>query len=314
MAEWLIEDGIGERRAILVESGEAIAARLAWPDELAAGDVAEAVLVSRTAGSTRGTARFANGEEGLVDGLARDAQEGAALRLSMTRGAIGEAGRRKRAQARPSDQPVAKAGSAGRVVHAFGDGLWEDVFADAWAGEAQFAGGSLILSPTPGMTVIDIDGVLPPRALALAAVPAIARAIRRMDVGGSVGIDFPTLSDKAERRAVDAALASALEGWPHERTAMNGFGFVQLVARLEGPSLLQRFAANRAGAAARMLLRRAERVMETGALLMTAHPLVLTAVRPDWRDALARRSGRALRWREDAALALDAGFAQTLAP
>ena len=37
---------------------------------------------------------------------------------------------------------------------------------------------------------------------------------------------------------------------------MNGFGFVQLVARLNGPSLLHRFAISRLGMAARMALRR----------------------------------------------------------
>ena len=36
------------------------------------------------------------------------------------------------------------------------------------------------------------------RALALAAVPALASAIRRMDLAGSITIDFPTLSDKAD--------------------------------------------------------------------------------------------------------------------
>ena len=41
---------------------------------------------------------------------------------------------------------------------------------------------------------------------------------------------------------------------------MNGFGFVQLVARLERPSLLHRAAFQRAGLAARALLRRAEQL------------------------------------------------------
>ena len=322
MAEWLVEQGIGEHRAIRLAGGTIDAALVDWPGPLAAGQVADAVLIARSAGSPRGTVRFDGGEEALADRLPQDASEGAALRMEVTRAALGEKGRRKLAQARPSTAPPCPAptlteqlrrnGHTVSIVHQFPGCDWDELHAEARTGELAFAGGQLIVSPTPAMTLIDIDGALPPRALALAAVPALSAAIARLGLAGSIGIDFPTLPDKADRRAVDDALAAALAGWPHERTAMNGFGFVQLVARLDRPSLVQRIAADRPGAAARLLLRRAERIAEPGALLLTAHPAVHAAIQPAWEAELARRSGRTIRRRDDPALALAGGFAQAV--
>lgn len=322
MAEWLIEDGIGETRAIRIEGGEIRAARIAWPGELAAGAIVEAQLVSRHGGSPRGTARMDDGTELLVDRLPAEASEGGLIRLEVTRAAIGEATRTKPAQARPANripcttptlaERLAANGDTIRPVHRFPVSGWDDLCMEAFEGQIPFAGGALLLSPTPAMTLIDIDGGLPPRQLALAAVPVIADALVRFDIGGSIGIDFPTLETKVDRRAVDAALEKALVRFPHERTAMNGFGFVQIVSRLAGPSILHRLNNHRPAAAARLLLRRAEAVADPGTLLLTCHPTVKSRLQPDWLDALARRSGRRVRVEADPALAPEAGFAQAI--
>jgi hypothetical protein len=311
---WLVERGIGEERALFVEGGEVLAARLHWPGGLAAGQVEDAALIAFDPARRRGTARFANGEEAVVDRLPADAREGAPIRLEVSRAAVAERGRLKRAHARPSEAaPRPAPPLAGEVVRRFPTGLWEEVWAEAWAGEVSFPTGSLLFSATPAMTLVDIDGGFAPAALAREAVVPLARAIRRFDLGGAIGVDFPSLERKEDRRAVDGALGSALRDWPHERTAMNGFGFVQLVARLERPSLLHRLALSRAGAAARTLLRRAEHVAEPGALLLTAHPAVAARLSDEWLAELARRAGREVRLAADPALALDGGFAQAVA-
>jgi len=328
MAEWLYEAGIGEERAILVEGGAIVAARVCWGEPIRAGAVVEARLASKPASVQRGLAVLADGSEVLVDALPRGANEGDRIRLRIVRPALAEQGRTKRAQGRVAEDAALRPAPSLREELAAGDVPlrevrvadpefmaqgWDELVEQALGGEVWFAGGSLTITPTPAMTLIDIDGHGPVATLALAAVPAVAAALRRLDLGGSVGIDFPTLAGRRDRQAVDAALGEALARWRGERTAMNGFGFVQLVSRLERPSLVGRYA-RRSAAGARILLRHAERVAEPGALELTAHPAVRRAVRPEWEAELARRTGRAIRWREDPRLAPTAGFAQAVAP
>jgi ribonuclease G len=315
LADWLIEEGIGETRRILVAGERVLAARLEWPGELGAGQVVHGQLVSKAARAKRGIVRLERGREVLVDHLPPHLTEGRDVILTITRAPLSERGRFKRAQGRWCDEAGALATPPpqGNAVRSFPAGMWEEVWHAASSGNIAFPFGEILVSVTPAMTVIDIDGSAAPRELALAAVPAIAQALRWFDLGGSIAIDFPTLAAKADRRAIDEALVQALAGWPHERTAMNGFGLVQLVARLEGPSLLHRFAAARTGMCARYALRKAELAEGNGrVLLLTVHPALKARLREEWLAELVRRTGREVRLETNPALALEAPSAQII--
>ncbi|WP_337660865.1 ribonuclease [Erythrobacter sp. Alg231-14] len=315
--EWLIERGVGEDRAMLIDGDEVVAAKIHWPGELYAGQLAKGVLVSKASGANRGTARLDNGAELLVSRLPRDVTEGATVTFQVTRAAIAERGRFKMAQGRcvrPAEMDKAIAQDAGplpqgKEVTRFPSGLWEEVWFAASEAALPFTGGQLVIDAVPAMTLIDIDCSWPEEAYHN-AIPTIARGLRWFDIGGNIGIDFPTIVDKRDRKAYDARLAECLDGWSHESTAMNGFGFVQLVARLNGPSLLHRFATSRTATCARAAMRAAERVEGAGETLLIVNPAIKSKIKPEWLDELRRRTGREVRIEVDPGLALEAPHAQ----
>jgi len=162
------------------------------------------------------------------------------------------------------------------------------------------------------MTLFDVDGALPPPELAAAGAGAAARTIRRMGIGGSIGIDLPTIAAKAERQRAAAALDANLPQ-PFERTAVNGFGFLQIVRRRERMSLPERVQFDPIPSAARALLRRAERVPGLGAREITASPQVVRWLEeePALVQGLARRIGTAVRLTASPAFTTWGGHVQT---
>ncbi len=323
MAEWLYEDGIGESRAALVEGDTILEAAIELPDGLRAGTIAQARLATILIPGRRGIARLGDGAEVLIEPLAGGVTEGASVRIEILREALPERGRPRLPKGRLTDAgPRAGPSLLGRLaasglpvvtVPSHGpDRLeaagWSELIDEASSGEIAFPGGALRMSLTPAMTLFDVDGALPPAELAVAGAAAAGRAILRLGIGGSIGIDLPTLPAKAERQAAAAALDAILPP-PFERTAVNGFGFLQLVRRRERASLPELLQGDPAGAAARALLRRAEREPGRGARTLSAAPAVIAAIEshPDCLPELARRLGAPIALRADPALAISAG-------
>ncbi len=304
---WLYEAGIGEARAALVDNDEIIEAAIELDDSAAlkVGLVAPARLVELLPGR-RGRVTL-DGGEALINHLPPGITQGASLTVEIVREALPEAGRAKLAKAVPTDLPPCPAPTLYERLMATRlpvrsprahepDALeaagWSELLDEAVSGEIVFPLGALRLSPTPAMTLFDVDGAPPLDTLAVAAAQAVARAICRHGIGGSIGIDFPTIAGKAQRNAVAAAIDESLPQ-PFERTAMNGFGFLQIVRPRPRASLPEILRADPVGAATRAALRTLERTPPTASRRHTLPAAVHTRLmtRPDWIAELARRTG-----------------------
>lgn len=323
LPEWLYEEGIGENRAALVEDGEIVEAEIELPGDLTAGSILSGRLTSILTPSRRGIATLGDGTEVFVESLPSKLTEGAALRVEIVREKVPEKGRAKLAKGRVTDAPerggatlIERIGRTGAAVRKIGphdaDALeqagWSQLIEEASTGDIAFSGGALRMSLTPAMTLFDVDGMLDPPSLAVAGAAAAGRAIRRLGIGGSIGVDLPTLSSKEARQAAAAALDLVLPQ-PFERTAVNGFGFLQVVRRRERASLPELVQGDPVATAARLLLRQAERSGGRGERTIVAAPAVITSVRqrPEWLQALERRLGTPVRLQEEPGLAISAG-------
>jgi hypothetical protein len=130
----------------------------------------------------------------------------------------------------------------------------------------------------------------------------------RHGIGGSIGIDLPTVQGKEQRTAIGAAVDTILAN-PFERTAVNGFGFLQIIRPRQHASMFE-LAADRPAFEARALLRQA--ASETGAVTLAANPAVIAVLEKQagWVEALSRQVGGAVSLRSDARLTMSGGHAE----
>lgn len=315
--EWVIERGIGETRAALVKDGEIVEARIELDGIVRAGSVIRARLANTGIEGRNAIAVGEGGAEYLIPPGAPGITQGAILTIEITRETIPGAEPWKLPLARVTEKPPAAAPPLGGREIAFpsphdllGEAGWYDLIDQARTRVATFAAGKLRISPTPAMTLIDVDGYLAPDELAVLGAGEAALAIRRLDIGGSIGIDLPTTGSKSVRMAAAQAIDAALPQ-PFERTAVNGFGFIQIVRPRSRASLVE-LAQDRAQFEARVLLRRAA-LDGPGAKRLVAHPSVIAALEDqrDWLNTLARQVGGAVGLRAEANLPMSAGYAET---
>ena len=312
MPEWLIEQGIGETRFARVDEGAIVETRVLLDETIAAGTALRATLKR----SGKPAVAAVGDTEFLLPGGAPTFAEGQAITIEVTRERIPGAEPWKRPLARvreeewrsaelPSGETLALPAPADKLENSG----WSDVLEEARSGLVRFDGGELHLFATPAMTLIDVDGTLPPTDLAVRAAREAAKAILRLGIGGSIGIDFPTVTGKAARTEVDRAIDSVLPK-PFERTSLNGFGFLQIVRPRRHASLLE-LAQDRAPFEARALLRRVT-FEDPGAKRLVAHPAVVAVfeAKPEWLAALAKQIGGAVTLRADASVPIHGAYAE----
>lgn len=293
----LIEVAPGATRALVLDGEIILEAYLRRSDvTLPYGLVAPARLLRREAGQA--VVQIA-GEEALLMPRPADWHEGQTRLAQVVREARSDGARDKQAKvvahpgpAAPAPELAAQYAGPELVLPYAPDRLakagWDIVVEEALTGIVDFPGGRLLMAPTPAMLVIDVDGAGDAARLAESAARAVAAAIRRHGITGPVVVDFPSLGGRAARAAVDAILVETLPH-PFEKTAMNGFGLVQIIRPRGKLSMIEE--ARRPGFAALELLRRAMRL--TGAVTISGPPHVhdWLSARPALIADLARITG-----------------------
>jgi hypothetical protein len=325
LPEWIVEKGIGETRAALVDEGRVAEARIELDGTIPAGTILHARLTQVGSGGCNGLARDECGTDYLLPHVPREISEGGAFNIEVTRPALpgpepwkrplAKATRDERRRPRSLAERLRSTGAPVRMLAFPGaadelaEAGWNDVIDEARTGRADFPGGSLGIFATPAMTLIDVDGHMPPEELAATGARAAAEAIRRLDIGGSIGVDLPTVRGKAARNAA-AGTVDAILPQPFERTAVNGFGFLQVVRPRSRASLLE-LAQDRAAFEARAFLRRLA-FEPPGSKRLVCHPAVAAVLELEqaWLETLAAQLGGAVSLRADAALPISGSYAE----
>jgi ribonuclease G len=245
LTEIWCDDAPGERRAGLVEHGNIVELHIQRDLHRGLGECGTGHVDRKTpSGCYIATDE---GPELLVRG--KIGVEGARVAFEITREAMAEPGRIKPAEARLLDTPPdcqADKDSlwGGRLMALNADTIiarpLSDAFDCALVGASVIGDASISFQRTKAGLVFDVDGIGDPLAINLAAAKEIARLLRLYQVGGMVMIDFVSVESREQRQAVAEAFdhRAALDPRPFERTAINGYGLMQVVRARPRPSVL----------------------------------------------------------------------------
>ena len=309
MREIAFDASPGETRAVLFEDGVAVELHIERQGHIALGSVSDGRIITK--GAQHDYVRLSGGEEIIVSPKSA-LGEGAIIRAEIVREQMCEPGDVKLAIARQSDGDLidmaghwqaALTARADATIKA--DALFDDHFDLALAGRSDVArsdvgGATLWFERTKAGLVFDVDGQGDPLALNRAAAGEVARLLRLFQIGGAAMIDFVGMDSKAARLDVAAAFdaASAADPRGFERTAINGYGLMQVIRAKPRPSLLDTlFGVRRVSPSdetmALMLLRAASRSHGAGVRRCVTTPSIATMLGQTGWQVLVAEAARA---------------------
>jgi hypothetical protein len=301
------DDAPGERRAAVVENGNIVEIHIQRDALWALGECGAGRIDRKTPSGAYVVAD--DGSTLLLRGKT-NALEGARVMFEVTREAISEPGRIKPPEIMlrdSADNPL-----LGK------DALWDarlvslgqsainasiaEGFDVAIAGQSQLGDVTISFQRTKAGLVFDIDGIGDALAINMVAAREVARLLRLYQVGAMVLIDFVSMESKTQRTQIAEAFdaASVLDPRLFERTAINGYGMMQVVRARPRPSVLDQLFGTRIAALsdetqAYCLLRAVAQSSGFGARTVTTRPEVATLLQSErwaiWRALAVRLAG-----------------------
>lgn len=301
------DDAPGERRAAVVENGNIVEIHIQRDALWALGEYGAGRIDRKT---PSGAYVIADDNSELLLRGKMGLPEGARIMFEVTREAIAEPGRhkppeiilREGVREAPIDKDALWDARMASIGQSAINASIAEGFDVAIAGQSHVGDATISFQRTKAGLVFDIDGIGDAFAINMIAATEIARLLRLYQIGAMVLIDFVSMESKAQRTQIAEAfdVASLADPRPFERTAINGYGMMQVVRARPRPSVLDhlfgaRIAALSDETQAYWLLRAVAESRGFGVRSVTARPEVATLLQSErwsaWRAAAVRLAG-----------------------
>ena len=301
------DEAPGERRAALVEGGNILEIHIQRDVQWVLGECGTGRIDRKT---PSGAYIIADDRSELLLRSKISDPEGARVAFEVTREAISEPGRTKPPEIMlrnnlPNPLPQKDALWDNRLSLLGHESVAASIasgFDVALAGQSIVGDVTISFQRTKAGIVFDVDGIGNAFAINSVAATEIARLLRLYQIGAMVMVDFVSMEAKTQRTQIAEIFdaASTLDQRAFERTAINGYGLMQVVRARPRPSVLDHLFGTRIAALsdetqAYWLLRAVAASSGFGPRTVTARPVVARLLQSGqwakWRAEAIRLSG-----------------------